>query len=217
MSFIKDQTLEATEGEHSEYLAVILRQGKLLLQANSAIYSWEDNYYNFRTAFEQLDWDKLNGQETLLLGLGLGSVPQMIEELFGYKLHYTAVEYDGIIAELAQAYLLHRLRSPIDTIVADAEAFVAQDRQTYDFILVDLFVDDAVPTQFDSIKFLESLKNRMDGGSCLITNRLAYSDVDRVDSEEYYKDVFLKVFPEGELIDVESNLMLISDGRFLIR
>ena len=216
MSFIKDQTLEATEGEHSEYLAVILRQGKLLLQANSAIYSWEDNYYNFRTAFEQLDWEKLNGEETLLLGLGLGSVPQMIEELFGYKLHYTAIEYDGVIAELAQEYLLHRLRSPIDTIVADAEVFVNQDRGVYDLILVDLFVDDAIPSQFDSLSFLESLKDRMDGGSCLITNRLAYTDVDRLTSEEYFDDVFLKVFPNGDLIDVESNLMLISDKKFLV-
>ncbi len=217
MSFIKDQTLEATEGEHADYLAVILRQGKLLLQANSAIYSWEDNYYNFRTAFEQLDWDKLNGEETLLLGLGLGSVPQMIEELFGYRLQYTAVEYDAVIAELAEEYLLHRLRSPIETIVADAEAFVAQDSRTYDFILVDLFVDDEVPAQFDSLAFLEALEDRMDGGSCLITNRLAYNLHDREASEVYFEEVFKKVFPNAGLIDVQSNLMLFSDKRFIVQ
>ena len=217
MSFIKDQTLEATEGEHAEYLAVILRQGKLLLQANSAIYSWEDNYYNFRTAFEQLDWDKLNGDETLLLGLGLGSVPQMIEELFGYRLQYTAVEYDAVIAELAEEYLLHRLRSPIETIVADAEAFVAQDSRTYDFILVDLFVDDEVPAQFDSLAFLEGLHNRMDEGSCLITNRLAYTTKDRYESELYFEEVFKKIFPNAGLIDVQSNLMLFSDKRFIVQ
>jgi len=215
-SFIKDQTLEATEGEHTDYLAVILRHGKLLLQANSAIYSWEDNYYNFRTAFEQLDWDKLQGDETLLLGLGLGSVPQMIEELFGYRLHYTALEYDGVIAELAQEYLLHRLQSPIDTIVADAGVFMKQNTRTFDFLLVDLFVDDAVPTQFDSINFLESLRDAMDEGGCLITNRLAYTDTDRKASESYYKEVFLKVFPKGALVDVESNLMLFSDKWFLV-
>lgn len=215
MSFIKDQTLEATEGEHAEYLAVILRQGKLLLQANSAIYSWEDNYYNFRTAFDRLDWEKLNGDETLLLGLGLGSVPQMIEELFGYRLNYTALEYDAVIAELAEEYLLHRLRSPIETIVADAEVFVAQDSRTYDFILVDLFVDDEVPKQFDSVEFLEALHDRMDGGSCLITNRLSYTTSDRASSEIYYEEVFKKVFPEAGFIDVESNLMLFSDKRFI--
>ena len=214
-SYIKDQTLEATEGEHTDYLAVILRHGKLLLQANSAIYSWEDNYYNFRTAFEQLDWDKLNGDETLLLGLGLGSVPQMIEELFGYRLHYTALEYDGVIAELAQEYLLNRLESPIDTIVADAEVFMAQNERKFDFVLVDLFVDDAVPTQFNSIAFLESLRDSMEPGACLITNRLAYTETDREASEAYYSEVFMKVFPDGALIDVESNLMLFSEKRFL--
>lgn len=216
MSFIKDQTLEATEGEHTDYLAVILRQGKLLLQANSAIYSWEDNYYNFRTAFEQLDWDRLQGDETLLLGLGLGSVPQMIEELFGYRLHYTALEYDGVIAELAEEYLLHRLESPIETIVADAEVFMAQNLRTFDFLLIDLFVDDAVPTQFDSIEFLESLRDAMNEGACLITNRLAYTENDREASEAYYSEVFLKVFPKGCLVDVESNLMMFSDKWFLL-
>jgi len=216
MSFIKDQTLESTEGEHAEYLAVILRDGKLLLQANSAIYSWEDNYYNFRTAFEQLDWDQLPGDETLLLGLGLGSVPQMIEELFGYRLHYTALEYDGVIAALAQEYMLHRLQSPIDTVVADAEQFMAQNERTFDFLLIDLFVDDAVPTQFDSIEFLESLRDSMNPGACLITNRLAYTGADRIASETYYGDVFLKVFPNASSVDVESNLMLFSDARFLI-
>ena len=195
---------------------MILRHGKLLLQANSAIYSWEDNYYNFRTAFEHLDWDKLNGDETLLLGLGLGSVPQIIEELFKYRLHYTALEYDGVIAELAQEYLLHRLESPIDTIVADAEVFMAQNERKFDFVLVDLFVDDEVPAQFDSFTFLESLRDCMEPGACMITNRLAYTEEDRAASDAYYSEVFLKIFPDGGLIDVESNMMLFSDRRFII-
>ena len=214
LSYLRDQTLEVTEGEFGDELAVVLRKGKLMLQSNGAVYSWEDNYYNFREAFERLDWERLTGDRVLVLGLGLGSIPQMLEETFGRRFHYTAVEYDEGVVELAEHYLLYRLSSPIETIVADAEAYVAQTDEQFDLILVDIFVDDRVPEEFESSEFLLDLVDLLAPGGCIISNRLTYRPKDREETSSYYKDVWQKQFPNSAYLDIRSNWMLVSDEGF---
>ena len=215
LSYLTDQTLQLGEGEHGDELAVVLRKGKVLLQSNGAIYSWEDNYYNFRACFEALDWSRLPGDRCLLLGLGLGSVPQMVEELFGETLVYTAIEYDAAVAQLAEEYLLYRLRSPVTTIVADAEAFVAQCQERFDLVLVDIFVDDEIPAAFSSAAFAKTLAELTVPGGLVISNRLTHRDHDRADTAAYYRAVWREVFPEGDYLDVGSNWMLVSDAAYL--
>ena len=211
LSHISDQYLDHIEGEYGDELSVLLRKGKLILQANGAIYSWEDNYYNFREACSLLRWDQLPGKDCLLLGLGLGSVPQIIEEQLGQELNYTAIEYDSAVVELAEDYLLYRLRSPITVIIADAEAFVELDEESYDLILVDLFIDDQVPEAVSVPGFAEALARRLNPGGVIISNRLAYRPADREEALKYYRDVWRQVFPKGGYLDVQSNLMLFSD------
>lgn len=216
LSYVHDQTLVRGEGDYGDELAVVLRKGKLLLQSNGAVYSWEDNYYNFRTLFERFDWDALQGDRVLLLGLGLGSVPQMTEELFGLELSYVAVEYDEAVAALAEEYLLYRLRSPITVIVADAEAFVAQADERFDLVLVDLFVDDTIPGQFVEKGFAERLAELLRPGGCIVSNRLTYRPQDEALSREYYRQVWSPLFPGAAKLDVGSNWMLLSDGSYLL-
>ncbi len=216
LSYLSDQVLESGPSDHTENISVVLRDGRLLLTANDAVYSWEDKYYNFRHAFEHLDWDGLPGTDTLLLGLGLGSVPQMLEEHFGRELHLTAVEYDATIVALAEHYLLYRLSTPIQTVVADAAQYVAQTGDRFDLILVDLFVDDAVPQGFAGEGFLRECARLLNPGGCLISNRLALRTVDKRSAERYFDDVFLKVFPKGNYLDAHSNWMLFSDEDLLL-
>ena len=214
LSYVADQTLEEGAGDVTDHLRVLLRRGRIVLEVEGAVYSWEDNYYNFREAFRQLDWDRLPGDRCLLLGLGLGCVPQIAEEHFGRRLRYTAVEYDETVAALAERYLLYRLTSPVTTVVADAGAFVAQDSGEYDLILVDLFVEDQVPEAFETADFLHALAERLAPGGCLVSNRMAFLPAHRERTERYVERVFTKVFPSASSLDVRSNLMLYSDGRF---
>ncbi len=216
LSHFRDQTLELCEGEHGDELAVVLRKGKLMLQSNGAVYSWEDNYYNFREAFHRLDWNALPGKRTLILGLGLGSIPQMLEENFGIDLEYTAVEYDEAIVELAEHYLLGRLHSPIETIVADAEAYVMQTSDRFDLILVDIFVDDKVPENFESAAFLKALRRLLHPKGLIVSNRLTYRPGDKAGTESYFVEIWRKQLPKAAYLDVRSNWMLFSDKKFLL-
>ena len=216
LSYLFEQRLESGRSEQTEHVEVLLRKGKLLLQANGAVYSWEDNYYNFREAFAALDWDRLPGNSVLVLGLGLGSVVQLAEEAFGQRLHYTAVEYDAVIAELAEHYLLYRLTSPVTTIIADAVAFVETCEDRFDLILVDLFVDDQVPEATADVAFLADLAELLRPGGCLISNRLAFRDKERVLSERYFDEVFRSVFAEAGRLRLPTNDMLFSEGSYMV-
>ena len=215
LSYVRDQRLEVTTGDYDDELAVVLRKGKLLLESNGAVYSWESNYYNFREAFAKLRWGAVPGDRVLVLGLGLGSIPQMLEEDFGRRLRYTAVEYDEAIVCLAEEYLLYRLASPIETIVADAGAYVAQARQRFDLILVDLFLDDRVPSEFETRDFLRGLRRLLAPGGCIVSNRLTYRPDDLAQTAAYYEDVWLSAFPAAVYLDIGSNWMLFSDRRFV--
>lgn len=216
LSYLTDQRLERLSGQHAQHLEVTLRRGSLLLQAEGAVYSWEDHYYNFREAFAHLDWAALPGNRVLLLGLGLGSVIQIAEEHFGQVLDYTAIEYDAVVARLAERYLLSRLASSVEVVVEDAGRFVQRCTGQFDLILVDVFVDDRVPEAFETLDYLHKLRGLLTPGGCLISNRLTYRATDRADTERYLDEVFTVVFPRAEVLDVRSNWMLYSDTRFVI-
>lgn len=215
LSYLTDVSLASVEGDHTDHLEVVLRKGKVLLQANGAVYSWEDNYYNFVHAFNQLNWNKLSGEQCLLLGLGLGSVPQLIEERHNRRLQYTCIEYDETVVALAEKYLLYRLTSPCEVIVADAERYVELCRDRFHLIVLDLFVDDKVPAQFDTTSFLKQVRALMAPGGVVISNRLTYTQADKRAAKRYYDTVYSEVFPNAAYLDVATNWMLFSDGSYL--
>src|SRR5690242_14142087 len=64
--------------EHNSELQVVLHKGRYKLLTNGAIYSFSDLYSNYRKTFERLDWSKLQIKSCLVLGLGLGSIPDML-------------------------------------------------------------------------------------------------------------------------------------------
>ena len=81
-----------------------------------------------------MNLDKYPIQNVLVLGLGLGSIPLMLEKNFGKKYNYTAVEIDESVIYLASKYALPKLESNIQIICADAFAYVRQTEQKLSLI-----------------------------------------------------------------------------------
>ncbi len=154
------------------------------------------------------------GAETLLLGLGLGSVPWMLERNFGLRLHYTAVEIDPQVIYLAQKYALCELQSPMEVVQADARAFVQQDSRQYELVVMDVFRGARIPEAFLSLDFLEDLERRLspasDGraGGTLLFNFIAQTEDDRRRAEVFFREKFIEVFPEGDYLDTGGNWMM---------
>lgn len=214
-SHIHPVTLEVTTSMQNPELSVVLSRGRIQLLSGHAIYSWDDLYKNFLIAFDRLKIDERPAKDVLLLGLGLGSIPFMLEKVFHCKYHYTAVEWDETVAHLAAKYTLSRLESPIEVITADAEVFVQVTEDQYDIIIIDIFEDEITPPQFCTQAFLEICSDMLRPGGLLLFNRLHGEDVSiRQVTERYFERHFKQVFPEAYAIDTQGNWILCAEKNF---
>ncbi|WP_116108071.1 spermidine synthase [Lewinella sp. IMCC34191] len=216
LSYLWEQSLETTSSEYNEYLEVCLVHGRLQLVAEEAIYSFGDYYLNFRKLFEVFDYEQLpEHASVLVLGLGLGSIPELLEKYVGLEYSYVAVEIDPVIIELASRYSLPQLESPVEVVQADAVAFLQLDERQYDLICVDVFQDATVPAHLDRFDFVELLRTRLLPGGALVYNRLASSIPDRNAARSYYEGTFAPAFTAPYLYDTGGNYLLVNDARFL--
>ncbi len=215
LSYLYEIPIEDSGSAHNPSLFLSLKRGRYQLCTANAVYSFGDLYTNFRRAFQRLELSGLSGDEVLVLGLGLGSIPLLLETVFAQKLHYTAVEIDDVVIEMASRYVLKDLQSPITCLQANAVFFVQQTEEQYDLICMDIFDDDVVPEACESIDYLEALRDRLRPGGLLLYNRLAATPMDKEASNNFYLQRFRQVFPAAECIDVGGNYILLSDARLL--
>lgn len=214
-SYISEITLERSESPYNKHLEVILKNGRYQLCTEHAIYSYDDLYNNFRQAFSEIDIKHQKVQDSLLLGLGLGSIPFMLEEVFDCSFPMTAVEIDEEVIYLAEKYVLTHLQNPIQCICTDALQFLEINQQEYDLICMDIFQDDVIPDAFRQKDFLQLIENRLSPNGIFLFNHLALTAKDKQLATEYFKDTFLPFFPNASYIDTRSNYVLINNRAFL--
>ena len=210
VSHVVPLTLETAASEQNPELAVMLDRGRLQLLSGNAIYSWDDLYHNFTIAFGALDLEERPIEDVLILGLGLGSVPYILEKIYDRAYHYTAVEWDETVAGLAARYTLSRLKSPVEIITADAGVFLQVTEEQYDMIVIDIFEDDRTPEQFETVAFLEACAERLRPNGLILYNRLYNAHRNIVSTQRFFEDNFKTVFPEGEKIDTGGNWILVN-------
>ncbi len=208
LSYISPIQVEEAASEHNPELTVMLDRGRLQLLSGNAIYSWDDLYHNFTKAFEVLQPEQYPFENVLVLGLGLGSVPFILEKKHRCKYHYTAVEWDEAVSELADRYTFSRLDSSVEIITADASVFVEVCQETFDMVIVDLFEDNRTPEAFETTHFLQDCAALLNSGGLLLVNRLSRTRSDAVKSERYFNDVFKAELPTGYVIDTNGNHIL---------
>lgn len=210
LSYFKDVLLESTSSEYNEVLSVYLSKGRYQLCTSGAIYSYEDKYINFFEVFKIIDWSKVDVQKVLVLGLGLASIPQILEQNFEKDFEYDAVEIDGEIISLAQKYILDNLKSYMQIIEMDAAVFVEIAQEKYDMIVIDIFENDMVPFQFELPNFLEKTSRLLNDNGILLFNRLNIDESSRRSTITYFEEVFKGIFPQAEPIYIRENIILIN-------
>jgi len=212
LSYLFEQHLESTSSAYNPYLSVSLVKGRYQLNTANAVYSFADLYTNFRSAFQQLEIKSQPVNDVLIFGFGLGSIPYMLERVFDCQFNYTAVEIDEEVLYLAHKYTLPDIASPIELITADAFNFAEQCETQYDLICMDVFLDDIIPEDFETLDFLADLKRMLNPQGILLYNRLSYSAGDKQKSQAFFDDAFRKIFPDAVIIDAGSNWILVNRG-----
>lgn len=212
LSFLFDILLEQKSTPYNPVLKLYLSKGQLKLVTQGAVYSYGNLYYNFRESFNELGISNQGINKVLILGLGTGSIIQLLEQKFHLKAHYEVVEIDPGVVELFGNYKMEYINSICTIHIADAIEYMKSNQKTYDLICMDIFCDCIVPENFESEEFLLNLKIALNENGILMYNRLAINAADQTRNERFCK-TFEKIFPEFKIIKMKFNWMLVADKR----
>lgn len=210
LSHFKDVHIESTSSDYNEILDLLLVKGSYQLCTAEAVYSYAEKYDNFYDSFNEINFEKQKIKNVLILGLGLGSIPYMLENHFGSKYNYTAVEIDSEVIYLASKYVLDDLQSEMQIIETDAYIFLSTTMEQYDMICMDVFDSDTIPEIFESINFLELLKASLSQNGILLYNRLYLTEEDKIKTNTFYDEAFSSVFNKSSYLELRANKMLIN-------
>jgi len=206
LSYLYDITLETTQSPYNEHLEVVASKGRVRLDTKNATYSYEDLYTNFYKCFQQIDIAQQKLQNILVLGLGLGSIPLMLEQKFKQNAQYHAVEIDPVIIQLAQKYMPTSILQKTKITEADAFNFI-ENRPTstkFDLIAIDIFIDDQIPQNIQTQNFLKNTQKILKNRGILIFNHLN----NKSETQNFYNQIFTKTLPNTKLITLKYNTMM---------
>ena len=139
----------------------------------------------------------------------------MLEKKWDQLLDYTAIEIDPEICRMAHHYTTSHLESYVEVINTDAEIFLQLDSSQYDFIIMDIFQSATIPYQFQSLDFINTLKDKLNDGGLLMYNRMHLTRKDKLEFIDFISD-FAEVFPNYHSINVSNNIVIINEKSYLI-
>ncbi|MBC8045858.1 MAG: fused MFS/spermidine synthase [Fimbriimonadaceae bacterium] len=209
LSYFVDIKIETVYSEVNSSLDVVLVKGRFQLNSANATYSYEDLYNSYGSALKKIssfiagsEDKKEKVQSVLVLGLGLGSIPYMLQIKYDVDCVINCVEIDPVVINLAEKYYpnktgLHKLL--VDE--ADAYDWVLKNEKKFDLITVDLFVDRNVPKKLHRKEFIEGLKKAVAENGIILFSRLKSNK----DLEYILWDNLFEVFKGGEDIETMGN------------
>lgn len=214
LSYVTELHITAVPSDISGTLEISYKRGRYALCTPNAVYSYDDLYMNFRESFARLPLDEMGIQNVLVLGMGLGSIPILLEKTYKQRCQYTLVELDPVVIDLAKQYgclAQGALKSPTEVVCADAAEWISQGvtHPKYQLIAIDIFVDDQTPSAVESIEFLEKLQKWLAPNGLIMYNRLTYNTKLMQKTYDFFEKKFKFVFKAAHFFKLNGNLMLL--------
>src|SRR3989344_6658945 len=156
----------------------------------------------------------------LILGLGGGSAAKLVRKFWPASPNrgepdakITGVEIDPIMVNLGKKYLKMDAVG-VDVIIDDAYKFVANSSklraQSYDLILVDLYIGYDVPEKFQSENYIHLVRSLLVRSGTAVFNRLYFGEKRK--EAEKFGEKLEKVFSKVERIFPEANVMFVCES-----
>lgn len=175
-SYIWGQRLATCNSTINGKLEIWMVNGKLMLNSANANQSYDSLHDVFTGVFETIALDRQPVHHVLLLGLGAGSVPAIIEEELVMNCVITAVEKDLMMIELGKKYFdLNRFKH-LRIVHDDALHYVQACKVSFELIIIDLFIDNQVPEPFTNDNFLEELSRLLVPDGFLLFNMIVQDE-----------------------------------------
>ena len=215
LSYISPQHVQSSASSKHDNVDIFVDKGRLQLSTANAIYSFNDLYDKYGKKKKKIDWERIPGDNALVLGMGLGSIPFILEKVENKKFYYTAIEYDEAIIQLCSEMTLPYLESSIQVINADALEYIYYCMDSFDIICIDIFHDDQIPEEARETAFLEQIKELMNHNALVIFNWLYLNQDDKSKAENYYENIFKAQFPNADFYISQGNILFVNDKLFI--
>jgi spermidine synthase len=171
LSYLIPFQLKKIESDFSGELEVNLINGKKVLDTVASNYSYGALQQTLHIGLEELNFDAKT-QSVLVLGLGAGSIAETIRTSFQSKAPLTLVDIDPAIIQLAKGEFNIHAFDPVRLVLADAFDYVKTCSQTYDLVIVDIFIIDTIPEKFTQDEFLSELARIISPNGKLLYNTM---------------------------------------------
>lgn len=172
MSYIFPLQVEATSSQYNSFLEILLSNGKYLMNSERSNYSFGSLHKIFESTFRDIKLENLNISNCLVLGLGGGSVVELIKEKYKSDMPITAVEIDPVVIQLGYKYFDFGNYKDLTIVNDDAYGFVKSSDLKYDLIIIDLYISDEVPGEFHTKEFVLALQNSSHNNTIILFNKM---------------------------------------------
>lgn len=191
-SWIVPTQLEKVKGELGHQLEVNVQNGRVLLDTENVNYSFGSLQDVFDYAFKKTNLYETNINSVLILGFGSGSVAEILHQHNRPNIQFTGVEADKEVIRLAKKYF-PIAASPYVKIIHDtAEHFAENCKDTFDIIVIDVFLEEKVPASVQSTDFLQYVKALLTKQGKIYFNKMDVpgDELDTTQLEKNLRSVF---------------------------
>ncbi len=154
--------------ENNGIVEITYFNGKKLLDSANANYSYGSLQKILHFGLQQINISEVNS--ILLLGLGGGSVVQTLRNDFGFNKNITAVELDQSIIKIALEEFELNTDHYLTINHLNALHYVEQCQEKVDLIIIDVFIDNEVPSEFFLISFWLNISDIIEDNGYFIFN-----------------------------------------------
>lgn len=183
---------------------VYFLNGKYILNTPKANYSYGVSHKAFRKIFIKVGIPSRNLNNVLLLGFGSGGIVSILHEEFKISCSVTAIEKDPIILEIGEKYFNIQRFKNLKINISDAFEFVKNCKDKFDLIAFDVYIDNVIPSEFETKDFLLLLKNILSKEGILVYNK----DISTPDMKEKLVNLklsFKEAFNDFDFFNISKN------------
>lgn len=184
LSYFYLVTIKKIRSDFNPGLCLQMEAGRLLLNTTNANYSYGNLHKVFENVFEQIEIDTKPPQNVLLLGLGTGSVIDIMQRQYGFEPQITAIELDPAVIDCLQFWDNLDL-DKTHIICGDAFKEVNNLKSQFDLIIVDLFIDMDVHPDIHKKEFIEQLKSLVSENGTVLINYIVNTKKQKEEFAEF--------------------------------
>lgn len=161
-------TTRRFSSEINGILEVTYINGQKILDTANANYSYGSLQKVLEFGLKKVDLKSV--RNILLLGMGGGSIIKSLRENFEYKENIVAIEIDPKVIQIAKDEFGITESKNQRIIQEDAFQYVKNSNESFQLIIIDLFIDDQVPSIFYSKEFCQNVAKLIDDSGSFIFN-----------------------------------------------